>query len=148
MLGICSSLLRSVWTFYLTSMQSRFELSRSHSLSQLGTERQCCPEFYSYNLTSNVRALHTERQLNPCLPKRIINYSGKKNTHTHTLFWWRATTGHFVYKKAIVDSVYQSQSDESKKMVFVKICILLLLCSLAGVCSFIRPDGKLAAAER
>lgn len=41
---------------------------------------QCCPEFYSYNLTSNVRASHTERQLNPCLPKWIINCSGKKNT--------------------------------------------------------------------
>lgn len=30
---------------------------------------QSCPEFGSYNLTSNVWALHTERQLNACLPK-------------------------------------------------------------------------------
>lgn len=58
---------------------------------------QCCPEFYSYNLTSNVRALHTERQLNPCLPLTILE---KKKL---TLLCWRATTGHFVYKKAIVD---------------------------------------------
>ena len=80
---------------------------------------QCCPEFYSYNLTSNGRPLHTERQW-------VINYSGKKQL----LFLLKSFYRHLINKKAIVDSVYQSLGDVSKKMPFVKICILPLLCSL------------------
>lgn len=96
---------------------------------------QCCPEFYSYNVTSHGRPLHTERQW-------VINYSGKKQL----LFLLKSFYRHLINKKAIVDSVYQSLGDASKKMPFVKICILPLSCSL--VCRFIGPDGKLAAAAR
>lgn len=94
---------------------------------------QCCPEFYSYNLTSNVRALHTERQLNPCLPLTILE---KKNS----LFSAEELLPAILFTKRLLLMWWV------QKMVFVKICILPLLCSLAGVCTFIRPDGKLAGA--
>lgn len=106
---------------------------------------RCCPEFYGYNLTSNVRALHTERRLNLY---RSGSLTVVERKHQYVLLKSR-----FVYKKAVVWLCWVDSEGwippltpltPVLKVSFVKICITPLLFSLAGVCSFIGPDGKRA----
>ena len=60
------------------------------------------------------------------------------------MFLVKATTGHFVTKRLLL--IVFTRLIMTVKIPFVKICILPLLHSLAGVCSFIRRGGNLATA--